>query len=85
MGFFVRGALPVTLAWSLCAPGAMAQESRTEQPDVTRLDVERLPPEALEITRNMFARGLYVRGLLGGRGFFGGVSAATNFDARFGW
>ena len=44
-----------------------------EAPDPTRLDVERLPPEAIELTRDMFAHGPFVYGELGGRGFAGGL------------
>ena len=58
------------------ADAAAAEASATpaqEEPDPTRLDVERLPPEAIEVTRDMFERGLYVHAELGGRGFAGGL------------
>jgi hypothetical protein len=51
-------------------PRAAAQ---SEVPDSTRLDVERLPPEALQITRDMYSVGLHLRAELGGQGFIGGV------------
>jgi hypothetical protein len=41
--------------------------------DPTRLDVERLPIEAIEITRDLYSHGLFVEGWIGGRGFQGGV------------
>lgn len=44
-----------------------------EGPDPTRLDVERLPPEAIEVTRDLYASGWLVEGWLGGRGFLGGL------------
>ena len=52
------------------APRAYAEE---EALDTTRLDVERLPPEALQITRDMYSTGLYLRAELGGQGFAGGI------------
>jgi hypothetical protein len=45
----------------------------SEEIDVTRLDVERLPPEAIEITRDLYSHGLFVEGFIGGRGFVGGI------------
>lgn len=45
----------------------------TEPLDTTRLDVERLPPEALKATRDMYNVGFHVRGEVGGEGFAGGV------------
>ena len=41
--------------------------------DTTRLDVERLPPEAIEITRDLYSHGLFMEGWVGGRGFVGGI------------
>ncbi|NOY91494.1 MAG: hypothetical protein GXP55_09860 [Deltaproteobacteria bacterium] len=45
----------------------------TEEPDATRLDAERLPPEAIEVTRELYAHGLYVESRLGARGFLGSL------------
>lgn len=78
-----RGALPVlAVAWllgaALPAAPAAAQEGSTEAPDPTRLDVERLPPEAIAITRDMFASGLYVEAHLGSRGFAGAVGSLAS-------
>ncbi len=50
----------------------------TEEPDRTRLDVERLPPEAIPITRSLYAHGLYIEGMIGGRGFIGGVGRVSS-------
>lgn len=41
--------------------------------DTTRLDVERLPPEALLLTRDMYHVGWHVRAELGAQGFAYGV------------
>ncbi|HEX7479542.1 MAG TPA: hypothetical protein VF331_17185 [Polyangiales bacterium] len=71
-----RFARSVALALALCvgtllsAPGARAEE---EAPDSTRLDVERLPPEAIATTRDMYAVGWHVRAELGGQGLVGGA------------
>jgi hypothetical protein len=50
----------------------------TEEPDRTRLDVERLPPEAIPITRSLYAHGLYIEGVIGGRGFIGGIGRISS-------
>lgn len=67
--------LSLLLAWT--AP-ALAQESdegqiATEEPDATRLDVERLPPEAIPITRDMYAHGFFLEAQIGAIGFIGGI------------
>lgn len=61
------------LASCFCSPALAQDDAPAEAPDPTRLDVERLPPEALAITRDMYSRGLFVQGYLGGRGFVGAV------------
>jgi hypothetical protein len=64
------------------APGALAQPAEEgiapegpgmEEPDPTRLDVARLPPEAIEITRDLYSHGFFLDAGLGGRGFIGGA------------
>lgn len=45
----------------------------TEAVDATRLDVERLPPEAIALDRDMYAHGFFLEASLSGRGFIGGV------------
>lgn len=45
----------------------------TEEPDATRLDVERLPPEAIPITRDLYAHGFFLEATIGGRGWLGGA------------
>jgi hypothetical protein len=52
--------------------GAPRTES-TEAVDRTRLDVERLPPEAIHVTRDLYAHGFFVEAALGARGFIGGI------------
>ncbi|MCA9583480.1 MAG: hypothetical protein KC416_16890, partial [Myxococcales bacterium] len=49
-----------------------------ESPDETRLDVERLPPDAIEVTRDLYAHGLFLEGHLGGRGFVGGIGDVSH-------
>src|SRR5262245_4513428 len=44
----------------------------------TRLDVERLPPEALTATRDMYNTGFHVRAELGGQGFAGGIGRISS-------
>jgi hypothetical protein len=62
----------------LCAASGPARaEDAAEAPDPTRLDVERLPPEAIAVTRDMFSRGLFLHALVGGRGFAGGVGRVS--------
>ncbi|MFO0682069.1 MAG: hypothetical protein U0234_08460 [Sandaracinus sp.] len=57
--------------------GAARTES-TEEPDATRLDVERLPPEAIHITRDFYAHGFTIEALLGARGFLGGIGRISD-------
>ena len=77
--------LVLAAAGFVLGPGdALAQEATgseeeaqlnpdAEEPDPTRLDVERLPPEAIEVTRDLYAHGFFVEAQLGGRGFYRGV------------
>ena len=61
-------------ALSLAATARVeAQRAFVEEPDATRLDVERLPPEAIEVSRELHAHGFFVEAHLGARGFVGGV------------
>ncbi len=53
------------------APGFVEERPSVEGPDPTRLDVERLPPEAVEVSRDLYAHGLFVETELGGVGFLG--------------
>jgi hypothetical protein len=52
--------------------------ARAEGPDVTRLDVERLPPEAIDVTRDMYALGFFLQAELGGRGFAQGIGRISD-------
>lgn len=63
-------ALALACGTLLAPPRARAED---EAPDPTRLDVERLPPEALQLTRDMYAQGFYVTAKLGGQGIAGGA------------
>lgn len=60
------------LAQDTQAEGAARTET-TEEPDATRLDVERLPPEAIHVTRDLYAHGFTIEAALGARGFIGGI------------
>ena len=51
----------------------VSDEPIEEDVDATRLDVERLPPEAIQITRDMYAHGLFFEGRIGGRYLMGGA------------
>jgi hypothetical protein len=62
-------ALPLALPFA----SARAQEAYVEPKDETRLDVERLPPEAIEVSRELYATGFYLQAITGGRGFAGGL------------
>lgn len=73
----VRSVLPASLFVSgllvTLSSHVHAQAAREEDLDVTRLDVERLPPEAIEIDRDMYSHSVYVEGQLGVRGIMGGA------------
>lgn len=74
-------AIAVALA-VLAARPALAQTEEevvaTEGPDPTRLDVERLPPEAIRVTREMYAHGFFVEAQLGAIGFVHGIGDYVN-------
>src|SRR5690606_29549758 len=58
-------ALALFATLSSSAPRALAQSEEeqivtSEEPDATRLDVERLPPEAIQITRELYAHGFFL-------------------------
>ncbi len=66
--------------------GALAQEASLgvspegpgeEEPDPTRLDVERLPPEAIEVTRDLYAHGFFLDAAIGSRGFLRGAGTVS--------
>lgn len=88
----LRSVLLAALFTAACVCGrARAQEATegaalVEGPDPTRLDVERLPPEAIEVTRDLYAHGVFVEGWLGARGFRGGIGqvSATGLFASVG-
>jgi hypothetical protein len=67
--------LGALFALCLLAPSVRAEP---EQPDATRLDVERLPPEAISVTRDMFKLGLHVVAELGGEGLVRGAGRLSH-------
>jgi hypothetical protein len=79
------GALSLALGL-LVSTSASGQEPVQEDPDPTRLDVERLPPEAIEITRDLYAHGFFIESQIGARGFIGGIGdlARAGFYASVG-
>jgi hypothetical protein len=76
----VRLTLACTLAWS--GLGAAAARAQQEEADATRLDVERLPPEVIPVTRDMFHVGFYLHSDLGGQGFAGGAGRISRPGPR---
>jgi hypothetical protein len=81
----VGSCLRLAVLAALCAlalppahASADAPPPAPEAPDPTRLDVERLPPEAIALTRDMFAHGPFVYGELGARGFAGGLGRVAD-------
>lgn len=79
----MRTVLLAMLLVALSAAPVLAQDTQpsdgvqrtetAEEPDATRLDVERLPPEAIHVTRDLYAHGLTAEVVLGARGFLGGI------------
>ncbi len=69
--WFVLAAVPLAAQPSATSPALVEERPATEGPDPTRLDVERLPPEAIELSRDLYAHGLFVDVELGGAGFLG--------------
>jgi hypothetical protein len=57
---------------------AEAKPVQSEALDTTRLDVERLPPEALPLSRDMYHVGFHVRAELGGQGFAFGIGRVAS-------
>lgn len=67
----------------------LSRTGETEGVDRTRLDVERLPAEAIPITRALYAHGFFVEANVGARGFYGGVGRFSDpgvlVAVRFGY
>lgn len=63
----------IVIGLLLMAQRVHAREPTPEPLDTTRLDVERLPAEAIKPDRALYHQGLHVRAELGGQGFVGGV------------
>ncbi len=57
-------------------------EEATEDPDPTRLDVARLPPDVATITRDLYAHGLFVEARLGAMGFVGDLGRVATPGPR---
>lgn len=81
MNFIRAFCLPAFLFICLALPAVSARADAAparEAPDPTRLDVERLPPEAIALDRDMFASGPFLYAELGGRGFTGGLGRVAD-------
>jgi hypothetical protein len=76
VAFAQDDAAPVTEAATPASTDA--SDPLMEGIDPTRLDVERLPPEAIEVTRDLYSHGLFFEGWIGGRGFIGGIGDISN-------
>lgn len=61
---------------------ARAGEVFVEEVDSTRLDVARLPPEAAEVSRELYAHGLFVEAQLGATGFLGDLGKVSKPGPR---
>jgi hypothetical protein len=59
-----------------------AGEVFVEPADPTRLDVARLPPEAIQITRDLYAHGFFVEAQLGAQGFVGDLGDVSDAGPR---
>jgi hypothetical protein len=63
-------------------PDLEAGKRLEEAPDPTRLDVSRLPAEALEVTRDLYAHGFFLEAQLGAMGFVGDASKVSQPGPR---
>lgn len=63
---------------SIISVSTLAQEAQTEEPDATRLDVERLPPEAIVVSRDMYATGFFFEGHIGMRVLLSDLGEVSN-------
>lgn len=89
----MRRVLPIALCfWLGLHASGRAQESDepdveagkavTEEVDSTRLDVARLPPEAIPVTRELYARGFFAEAQLGAIGFLGDLADVSKPGPR---
>jgi hypothetical protein len=73
----MNGFLAALAAFTFVLAGSTVARADEEAPDATRLDVERLPAEAIAISRDMYSVGWHVRAELGGQGLLGGAGRLT--------
>jgi hypothetical protein len=78
----------IMLLWLSWVASARAQDvapggPEPEPVDSTRLDVDRLPPEALEPSRALYSRGLFLEAQLGGATFVGDARDVSRGGPRF--
>lgn len=74
--------LQSALAQDASPDEVQAGEVRTEQVDSTRLDVSRLPPEAIAVTRDLYAHGFFIEAQLGAQGFLGDLGDVSKPGPR---
>jgi hypothetical protein len=83
--------VPLLFVLSLCAARVHAQASepdvvpgavQQEEPDPTRLDVARLPPEAIALDRDLYAQGFFAEAQLGAQGFLGDLGKLASPGPR---
>lgn len=60
-----------------CPASAQPVHPLGADPDPTRRDSERLPPEAIQVNRGMYAHGWFVEGHVGARGMRGGAGEVS--------
>jgi hypothetical protein len=99
LGSVQRGSLPVylllALSWAVSTAGAARAQDRPPEPDLapgeqgveavdsTRLDVARLPPEAIEISRDLYAHGLFLEAQVGALAYAGDANKVSTPGPRF--
>ena len=79
----ITQALPAGAQDRAAEPDLAPGEQVVEAVDSTRLDVARLPPEAIEITRELYAHGLFLEAQAGALAFGGDANKVSTPGPRF--
>ena len=80
--FFLRA--PALAQESPSEPDLAPGEQVVEKVDSTRLDVARLPPEAIKLSRDLYAHGLFLEAQAGALAFAGDANIVSTPGPRFG-